>query len=84
MHLIAGQCVWKALFDPIGGRRAGTTAGGGADPAGTTRDQEELTLSGTRFNFLLTSRFRWLFRHSAYAAEGLEPWSPFLPLSLPL
>ena len=74
------DCVWKSLFQPIraraGSRGAPCTLhlapldGGGSGgnaraAAAAAGSDEEMAVDG-RFNFLLTSRFRWFFRNSPH------------------
>ena len=65
------DCVWKALFKPICGLRRGAASSSSSAATFVSHPapaEETLVLDGVRFNFLLTSRFRWLFRRSPHNA----------------
>lgn len=51
-----GECVWRALFDPV--RKRGRAPHGA--PAAPDHDVQ----MNQRFNFMLSARFRWLWRRS--------------------
>ena len=63
------DCVWKALFKPVRGHIGGDSGDDDPSPVPAASGHHDvLELDGFRFNFLLTSRFRWFFRTSPHNA----------------